>query len=393
MAMMKNTPAVAGNIWKLNLFNFLQWFLAFTAIAVLFFQENGLSMKEIFILQSAFSVVLLGMEIPSGYFSDRIGRKVSLCIGMFLGLLGFLVYILSYGFWGFLGAEILWGIGMSFISGTNSAILYDTLLDLKKENKFKKYSGRITTMSSFSEGTAAILGGFLATISLRLPYEVTAVAFFLAFLVALTLKEPTRHKEEKSKSMFEIIKFAMVEHAEIRWLSISAAIMMTSGITMFWFIQPYLKLVGIPLVLFGIIFAALRFSTGIFSFFADQTESLLGRKKSLIILLCMPALGYFLLGTYQTIWAIGFFLIFQFTRGFAEPVLQDYVNRLVTSDMRATVLSINSLVGRLFFAFFGPFMGWINDLYDLPTALLMGSGIFAILGIISLFFLHRNKVL
>ena len=92
-------------------------------IIVLFFQENGLSMKEILLLQSLFSIGVVLFEIPSGYFSDVVGRKTTIVLGCIFGFLGLLTYSFSYGFIGFLIAELLLGLGTSFISGTDSAII------------------------------------------------------------------------------------------------------------------------------------------------------------------------------------------------------------------------------------------------------------------------------
>lgn len=391
--MVKNSP-IHSNIWKLYLFNWLQWFLLIVPIFVLFLQENGLSMKEVFLLQTSFSIAVLLMEVPSGYFSDRVGRKLTMIIGSIFAFFGVLLYSLSDSFWHFFAAEMLGGIGASFISGTGMAILYDTLLELKQEEKYKSIAGKMITMSSFSEASAGIVGGALALISLRTPLIIEAAVIFLAIPLAFTLIEPKKGKStEPQKNMLEILKYALIEHKEIKWLTITFALLMSSGITMFWFIQPYLQTIGMHLVFFGVFFALLRFSTGIFSIIAERTEKILGRKKSLILLLTLPAIGYFLVGTFQTLWGIILFLIFQFIRGFSEPVLQDYVNRLVTSDMRATILSINSLIGRLFFSILGPLLGWVNDIYSLQIALFLGAAIFALGGSVSLFFLHKNKVL
>ena len=391
---MQDQSAMKSNIWKLYIFNWLQWFLLIVPVFVLFLQENGLSMKEVFLLQATFSVAVLAMEVPSGYFSDRVGRKITMIMGSVLGFLAMLLYCFAQNFWGFFVAEILGGVGASFISGTGMAMLYDTLLELKEEGKYKSIAGKMITMGSFSEASAAIIGGGLALISLRFPIYIEAGIIFLCIPLACTLIETKKHKsQEPQKNMLQIMKYALIEHAEIKWLTITFALLMASGITMFWFIQPYLQTIGMPLVLFGVFFAILRFSTGIFSLVAEKTEQALGRKKSLILLLSLPPLGYALVGWIQAFWAIVFFFVFQFVRGFAEPVLQDYVNKLVTSDMRATVLSINSLVGRLLFSVLGPLLGWINDLYSLQTALLTGATIFMIGNATALFFLHKNKVL
>ena len=113
-------------------------------IVVLFYQDNGLSMSQIFILQAIYSISIVALEIPSGYFADALGRKNTIVAGAILGFLGFLIYSFSIGFIGFVLAQIVLGFGQSMISGADSAILYDSLVDSKKENDYLKHEGRMT---------------------------------------------------------------------------------------------------------------------------------------------------------------------------------------------------------------------------------------------------------
>ena len=85
----------------------VRWFLLTMPIITIFFREHGLSMQEIFIIQSAFAVSVILFEIPTGYFSDVVGRKKSLIIGMLFGAIGLGVYSFSSGFWMFLIAELI----------------------------------------------------------------------------------------------------------------------------------------------------------------------------------------------------------------------------------------------------------------------------------------------
>jgi|GEM_PF-5291959 len=86
-------------------------------------------------------------------------------------------------------------------------------------------------------------------------------------------------------------------------------------------------------------------------------------------------------------------LLFYFVRGINGPVISDYVNKIIPSNIRATVLSMRSLVGRLLFALIGPWIGVISDVYSIGTALLLSALIFGVFGTISLLFLHKNKAL
>ena len=89
-----------SNIWKMYVITALNWFLIIMPTIVLFFQENGLSLREVLILQSVFSIGMIIFEIPSGYFSDVLGRKNSLVIGCFLSAVGLGIFGFSFTFWG-----------------------------------------------------------------------------------------------------------------------------------------------------------------------------------------------------------------------------------------------------------------------------------------------------
>ncbi len=388
---------VKNNIWKLYTISALRGFMLIMPVIVLFYKENGLSMAEVLLLQALFSVVIVVLEIPSGYFADLIGRRISIIFGGIGGFLGYLIYAGSYGFWGFLVAEIFLAVGASFMSGADSALLYDSLAEIGKKDDYKKYEGRFGSISNFSEAVASIIGGALAVISLRTPLYYESIALFLSVPLSFTLVETARQainiSESKIKSLAKIIKFSLHEHKEIKWLIIYGGIISSATLTMVWFIQPYFVLVGLPLVWFGLAWAALMTSSGVFSYVAHAVEDFFGRKKSLISLLILTIVAYWLLATWQAWWGIGVIFIFYFVWGISRPILLDYVNRLVPADIRATVLSVKSFVARLIFAIVGPFIGWASDTYSLSMAFILSGLTFLVLGGISLLLLNRHKVL
>lgn len=389
--------SLKSNIRKLYFIKAFRWFMLIMPVVVLFFQENGLSMLQIFLLQSIFSIVIVISEVPSGYLADIIGRRVSIIGGCILATAGFAAYSFSYSFWGFLFAEVLLGLSASFISGADSALIYDSLVEMGSVDEYKKTEGRLTSIGNFSEGIASLIGGLLALISLRTPLFFEAAITFLSIPVAFSLIEPERHKLDNSegnlKSILRIVKYSLHDHAEIKWLIMYSAMIGVSILTMVWFVQPYLKLVGLPLALFGIAWAGLQFSVGIFSFYAHRIELFVGRKRTLISLVILTAICFCLLSVFQSLWSIIFIVILYFLRGISYPVLKDYINQIITSDIRATVLSVSSLVRRLFFSIFGPVIGWVSDLYSLSTALMLCGIIFLFWGGISLILLHRYNAL
>src|SRR5512134_2264994 len=113
------------NIPLLYAFSFLQMTLFPMAIITLFWKDRiGLSLAQILLLQGIFSVVMVGMEYPSGYLSDRIGYRAALTIATATGTIGWGIYSVAATFGHVICAEILLGISLSFISGSDSALLY-----------------------------------------------------------------------------------------------------------------------------------------------------------------------------------------------------------------------------------------------------------------------------
>jgi MFS family permease len=385
------------NVPKLYFIKAVRSFMLMLPVIVLFFKENGLDMKEIFLLQALFSLTVIILEIPTGYFSDTFGRKLSILIGGSIATLGWIVYALAYGFWQFLVAETILGFGLSFVSGADSAMLYDTLLELSREFEYQKVEGRGLAIGVASEGLSSIIGGLLALISLRFPLYWDAAVSFLIIPIALTLTKTQRRKkttEKKSlKNMLALTKYYLHDHASVKWLIFYSAFVSTSTMVMFWFTQPYLISIKIPLEFFGAISAVLLATSAIFSWNAHRMEKHLGQRTIFLMLIALPTAGYFLLSSFSSVWCGVFLLLFYVTRGINNPVSLDYINRLVLSDVRATVLSARNLVGRVIFSIVGPLLGWISDVYSLKIALLVSGLTFLVLGLISLCFLRKHKVL
>lgn len=361
-------------------------------IVVLFYNENGLEQFDIFLLQGIYSVAIVVLEIPSGYFADVLGRKNTLIAGSIFGFFGYMVYSVSHGFAGFLIAEIILGIGQSLISGADSAMLYDSLLAQKKEKQYLKFEGRIASMGNFAEAVAGIGGGFLATISLRTPYFFQTAVAFLAIPAAITLIEPLRESAMKKAKLMDIVKIfklAMFDDPRLRMNIIFSAVIGSATLSMAWFVQPYFKEVSVPIAMFGILWALLNLSVGLTSMFAYKIEARLGQLKTVLLIVIGISGCYLLAGAFQAYWAISILFIFYLVRGIATPVLKDYINKMTSSDVRATVLSVRNFIIRLVFAAIGPLLGYMTDHISLGMALIAAGSGFFVFGLISLFFYSK----
>lgn len=353
-------------------------------IVVPFYESNGLSMKDIMILQAVYSIAIVVLEIPSGYLADVIGRRKTLIIGAIFGTFGFATYSFSYGFLGFLIAEIILGIGQSCISGADSAMLYDSLLERGEEKKYTRFEGRITSIGNIAEAVAGILGGVLAGITLRAPYIAQSFVAFIALPAAITLVEPARKVPLIKAGFMEIVRiarFALFQDRPLRRNILFSAITGTATLTMAWFAQPFFKYTNIDIMWFGLLWTSLNLTVAITSYTAHYFERKLGQTRSILMISLLIPMGYLALSRFHLSTGLIILYLFYLVRGYATPVLKDYINRITASNIRATVLSVRNFIVRLLFAITGPLLGWIKDIYSLPQALTLAGIIFLVLSI------------
>lgn len=384
------------NITLLQLFRVVRNFALFVPIIVPFYQENGLSQTQIYVLQSLFALTIVFLEVPSGYFADVLGRKLSIVLGAVLSTLGFILYSISYGFLPLLLAEFVLGIGYSFISGADSALAYDSFAAEGNEKDYLRYESHGSGFMGISEGTASIIGGFLAVLSLRAPLVAQASVYSLTIPLALLLTEPKRIKSAVShpwKNVLRITKYALHGHKEIKWLILYGAIIATLTHTMVWLTQPYYQLVGVPLAWFGVLWASQLFIMAFFSHNADKYERWLGKKQALISFPIIGCASYLILGFAPSFAVLPALLGFYFVRGVHMPILQHYVNSVLDSDIRATVLSVKNLVQKLIYTVLGPLIGFMVDAYSLQTALLLSAALYGFLSLIVIVNMRRLKIM
>ena len=369
--------------------------MLFMPIVVPFYESNGLSMKDIMILQAVYSIAIVVLEVPSGYLADVIGRKKTLIIGAVFGILGFTTYNFSFGFMGFLVAEIILGIGQSCISGADSAMLYDSLLDRGEEKKYTRFEGRITALGNVSEALAGIVGGLLVGITIRTPYLAQIFVAFIALPAAITLVEPTRKIPLIKAGMMEIVqiaRFALITDRPLRRNILFSAITGCATLTMAWFAQPFFEYARIDIAWFGILWTTLNLTVAITSYTAHRLEKKLGQRWSVLIIALLIPLGYLALSRFHLPIGLLVLYLFYLVRGYATPVLKDYINRITASHIRATVLSVRNFIIRLLFALFGPLLGWVKDIYSLPQALTLAGIIFLIISIFTaILFISSGK--
>jgi len=377
-----------NNIIKLYLLKAVKWFMIVMPIIVLFFESKGLSLTQIMILQGTYSLFVALFEIPSGFFADIYGRKNSLVIGSIFLFLGYVIFSFFSGFNEFLFAEILLGIGGSLISGADSAILYDTLLEIKEDKEYTKIEGRTYAIGNFSEGIAGVLGGFLAMTSINMPVYIQTIVMFLSIPIAMTLVEPkSSYKLAKSfNSIITVVKDTFIYQRKLRWYIVYSSSMGIATLSIAWFVQPFLMEIDTPIIYYGIIWAFLNFTAGITSYYSY----LFNNHNLLIYISLIMITSLILLGFNISYFGLIFIILIYLLRGVVTPNLRNLININSTSERRATVLSLRSFVIRISFAVIAPILGYISDSSDLSLVFYVLAFIVGFSSLLAAFKLKNN---
>ena len=366
------------NIQKIYGLKFFAMFLVLMPVIVPFFQSKGIGMSGVYLLQSVFAITIFLMEIPSGYISDLLGRKKTLVTASALKAIGFGMFPFADTLEVLVVAEVILGIGSSLSSGTDIALIYDTLEITNPKKAHIKILGKTLSFLALGEGIAGLICSILMIFLFDMQYLAitSAVIACIPFFISLTLIEPPRKKMKSThKENLKYIYNQMFKQSKVLRLILLQSILTSSG-TLFavWLFQKYWTDISIPLVMFGFLWAISNFIVSLVSKYAHKVEKSIGSVQTIFTIGVLPVVGYLGISFTDSYWGILFCFCFQVTRGIAQIVLKDALNKRVTADFRATANSVSQMGVRVIFLIFGPLLGYLIDKQGISFAcLVMGS--------------------
>ncbi len=380
-----------SNVWKIYAFELLKGLSFFGAVLIPFFTEWGkLNFEQIFFLQAWFMFWIFVLEVPTGAFADRFGRKNSLILGAFINVFGALLYVYEPRFEFFLIAEFLWAMSSAFYSGADEAILYDSLKETKTEHTSKKVFSNQESIHLVGIMVSAPIGGWAAyTFGITTPYFLAAASFALAFIVALTLKEPPIHSPKQKPDYFRTIREGigyLRTHHVLKVLAADMVIIATIGYFMIWLFQPLLTLNKIPILWFGFVQAALVAAEIALLQLYPYIEKKLGSKKRLLFGTSLATGIMFILAGVSTFIPL---MILAIILGGAigltrKPLMSSYMQKYIPSEKRATIMSGVNMLRTLAIVIANLIVGKLAG-WNVPNT-------FIILGIIAIVAAFISKV-
>src|SRR5579859_2581559 len=188
LAIRWNTPT------KLSMISFFSGLYFYLPIMTLYFQQRGLNLFEIGTLWSITTATTLLAEIPTGILADRIGRKRSVNMALFLQASGEVAFLYAHTYWAFAGIAALAGLGFSFASGAMEALVYDSLPPVNRPEQMQQAMGTIGASRRAADIIAFMAGGIivanLEAKQFTIAVAATALAVGIAFLLSFSLHEP-----------------------------------------------------------------------------------------------------------------------------------------------------------------------------------------------------------
>ena len=336
-------------------------------------------MTEFFLIQSCFSLAVVLVEIPSGYFADLYGRKMTLVIAGILSGIGFTYLYFAKEIWQFYIYELIIGASMAMATGTDFAILFDSVTEDSKDpvtlnhkltpqeltQKTAYWSSSFQSGAMLGESMSAFIGGLLAFYNMNYNLIATGIAGWFPLGVAIFLKEPKIKRMNKSshKQNFKLIIREMFYNSRLlRLLLLNFLIWSIATLSAVWMIQKYWSDHNISLFYVGCLWSALSLISFGFSRFAFQIEHILGLRNSLMISSIFIISAYMLLPFVGFATSVVFVSLIYMARGIQSVIYREEMNIRLGEEIRATANSVFSLLFRFVFMVVGPIMGIFIDL-------------------------------
>jgi MFS family permease len=359
--------AIAKKLRLFYVFRLLATSYLYIPIFMLFQAARGLTFFERLALGGLFSAVVILVEVPTGVFADRIGRRRSMLLGALAMVASCLIAVRAHTFPAFAVAEALAALSIALCSGADSAYLFDFLREHDRTHEYGRRESAASAWHLMGSAIAFAGGGLLAEIDLALPYLVTAAVAAMAAVVACLLHDdrpatepvPTPYRARSWGTQITSALAHVARNPRLAWIvGYSAVVFVLLRATVYLY-QPYLEERGLGPVAIGLLFAGVY---AIASFVAYRTYHLrqrVGDELLLWSLLAVLAVSFIgLAGAGRGPWMLALLVVQAVANGVSSPLTKPLLNAEISdSRQRAAVLSVESMARRAAMGVFAPLVG------------------------------------
>ncbi|WP_412537716.1 MFS transporter [Longispora sp. K20-0274] len=387
---MINTPrTVTRTYYVLALGNTLAASLIW-GINTIFLLDAGLSNLEAFAANAFFTAGMVLFEVPTGIVADMWGRRVSFLLGTITLAATTGLYVLLWHlhapFWQWAVVSLLLGLGFTFFSGATEAWLVDALAATGFTGALEAVFARAQVLAGVGMLGGSIAGGYIAQVTnLGVPFVVRAVVlavmFGLAFVlmrdIGFTPRRGGRPLTEMRKLMTDSIDYGWRIPA-VKYLMLAAPFTGGASIYIFYALQPHLlDLYGDPHAygIAGLVAAIIAGAQIVGGLLTPRIRTLFRlRTSALLFADGLGAVAVILIGAIANFWVVlGLIVAWGLFFAASTPIRQAYLNGLIPSQQRATILSFDSLMGSTGGIVAQPALGRAADVWGYPTSFVLGG--------------------
>lgn len=362
------------NIKNDYIYKFFSAFDITSAIWVLYLGFKGMTLAQIGLLEGIFHITGFISEIPTGALADLFGRKKIIIIGRITSLISAIIMLFSNSFMGFAIGFILSAWGYNLNSGSEEALIYDTLKKLDREEEFLKVNGKINLIIEVSQGLAVFIGGILSQIDFSISY-ITAVVIGSISLVLSTrfIEVDVIRKENQSINIINHLKQSIdivKNNKRLLNILIFFPLIYTFSAIIYFYGQQLFNDMEYSRISISIIFLF----NGIFSSLGAILSSKIYKKyKSLGWIMISISISVFtiFMGIGKGNLSIVFFLGIGFLTSILQPISSNLINSMVESNQRATIISVESMFYSIMMIILFPICGFIGDRVYLELSFIM----------------------
>lgn len=362
------------NIKNDYIYKFFSAFDITSAIWVLYLGFKGMTLAQIGLLEGIFHITGFISEIPTGALADLFGRKKIIIIGRITSLISAIIMLFSNSFMGFAIGFILSAWGYNLNSGSEEALIYDTLKKLDREEEFLKVNGKINLIIEVSQGLAVFIGGILSQIDFSISY-ITAVVIGSISLVLSTrfIEVDVIRKENQSINIINHLRQSIdivKNNKRLLNILIFFPLIYTFSAIVYFYGQQLFNDMEYSRISISIIFLF----NGIFSSLGAILSSKIYKKyKSLGWIIISISISVFtiFMGIGKENLSIVFFLGIGFLTSILQPISSNLINSMVESNQRATIISVESMFYSIMMIILFPICGFIGDRVYLELSFIM----------------------
>lgn len=363
------------NVRLLRCFNLCLDFRPYAPIAILYFAQVSGSFTLALAVFSIVNISACIFEVPTGVISDLIGRKKTMIWGQAASVVTLALYAIGGSFGVLVIGAVCEGLSRSLFSGNNNALLYDTLNQEGKKERFGEVLGKVDSMFQIGLATSALIGGFIADISFSFVMWASVIPQIAGLFITFFVREPAKHTEEVSANVFAHMKEALVNfkrNAKLRMISFAKIFDYGLGETLHELRPAFVALLW-PTWAIGLA-RTLAHTFGAMSFyFSGKVLSRFPALKTLIVTNTASNLVTLAAVAYPTVASPALLASASASFGIVRTGQNVLAHQEFTDAQRATMDSLNSFIGSLFFAAVAVLFGALTDKVGPTHALLVGQ--------------------